>query len=39
VRFAGPLTKANDLERDYSVQTFLSRTKHNTLTATTDFFQ
>ena len=39
VRFARPLTKANDLKRDCSIQTLLSRAKHHTLAAAADFFQ
>src|SRR5438094_8701309 len=39
VRFARPLTKANDLKRDCSIQTLLSRAKYHALTAAPDFLQ
>src|SRR5438552_14886350 len=39
MRFARPLTKANDFERDCAVETFLPGPKYHALTATTDLFQ
>jgi hypothetical protein len=39
VRFARPLTEANDSQRHCAVQTFLASTKYHALTAATDFLQ
>jgi hypothetical protein len=39
VRFARPLTKTNDFQSDYAVETLLPRPKHDPLTAATDFFE
>jgi hypothetical protein len=39
MRFARPLTKANYLQRNYSIETPLSGTKYNALAAATNFFQ
>ena len=39
VRFARPLTKADDFQGNCAIETLLSRAKNHALTATTDFFQ
>src|SRR5207237_6865356 len=39
MRFARPLTKANDFQRDCAVETFLPGAKYHAPTATTDLFQ
>ena len=39
VGFARPLTKANDFYSDCAIETLLPRTKHDALTAASNFFQ
>ena len=37
MRFCGPMTKADHLQRDSAVETFLPRAINHTLAATTDY--
>jgi hypothetical protein len=39
MRLSGPLAKANDFQRDCSVETFLTRAIDNTLAASPDFLK
>ena len=39
IRFARPMTEANDFQRDRAIETLLPGAKHHALTAATNFLQ